>query len=449
MIKGIIVCALASGAGKTTTTLALLSALRLAKIPFKAAKAGPDFIDTAWLAKIAGQPALNLDIWMAESPQRLAKTAASFAGEEPLVIEGAMGLYDGGKASSNASLAKLLGLPILLLLNAAGAGETIAAQAYGALNYKPGWLDSAPDFCGIICTHVGSKRHRDLLEDALKPVCAEKNIPMLGFLPKEGAPKLPARHLGLKQACECGFDILAAAKWLSDNCCALKLPCFQKSGRAKKANCGAAPEKSGAPLIAIAKDEAFSFMYADLAPMLESYGAGVAFFSPLHDTAPPPCAGIYIPGGYPELWAEELSKNQSMLSALRALAQKGIPIYGECGGYMYLCEGIFAQTGDFWPMAGLLRGKCRIGGRLASLGYRRASCAWLPGAELRGHEFHYGVLEEAGGENIWRVADRKGNDLGYHGGRAGLVWASWLHLYPQGSRPFWRYWLDLCRRNKR
>lgn len=198
--------------------------------------------------------------------------------------------------------------------------------------------------------------------------------------------------------------------------------------------------------VAIAHDAAFRFCYADLPAVLQELGADVSFFSPMRDAAPPPCDALYFPGGYPELYARELSANTAMPGALRQLAQRGVPMYGECGGFIYMMRDLVDHDGTRWPMAGLLPLSCRMGTRWAALGYRCCE------GRFRGHEFHYGQIENSPtGQaplcpSLWQsVKDGSGNELGPQGCCRGSVCGSWIHLAPEGARPFWRAWLDLAR----
>ena len=436
-MRGLLVAAQASGCGKTAATLGLIAALKARNVPVAPAKAGPDFIDCSWLAAIAGRPALNLDAWMARDEARLVKAVEEFGSGAFLVVEGAMGLYDGPANSSAAALASLLGLPVLLLLNARGMGQSIAALAEGFLGHEPQWQDRPkPAFCGLVSTHTGSPKHAGLLAEALGPVCKRFDVPFLGCLGRTGAPQIPSRHLGLVQASEMELpDTSALARWFSCDLDRLRLEPNPP-----------APRKTGSigpgPVIAIARDAAFSFCYADLPSLLESLGARCVFFSPLNDTELPACDGIYLPGGYPELHAPELAANTALRTALAAF--RG-PIYGECGGYMYLMESLEDTTGQKWPMTGLLQGHATTQKRAASLGYRKACCAAWPDIACTGHEFHYCIADTPSDcQPLWRCADSAGNDLGSQGQIRGNVAGSWVHLYPLGSEAFWRRWLEWC-----
>lgn len=525
-VPGLIVGGTGSNAGKTVTTLALFCALRARGLRVHAAKTGPDFIDAAFHAALTGAPAANLDVWMSRAsrpgrageplrriPQGLARLFARMRapgadGRAPdiLVVEGAMGLYDGGAGGSGctAQLAALLGLPVLLVLNAHGLGQSVAALAEGFLRHRPAWSANAGQaaFAGMICTHVGSEKHREILRQALAPLVADAGVPLLGLLPRDGAPRLESRHLGLVEARESlpGLDRDALAAWLEVHCDldallrALGAPLggrpqtasqtvppaasrtqeltpanvlsVSAAGAARAATARFFPPRVRAgknagpagrqarPLLGVARDAAFSFCYADLPALLQELGADLAFFSPLNDAAPPPnCCGLYFPGGYPELHAAELAANTAMRSALQDLAAQGLPVYGECGGYIYLMRELHLE-GQGHAMSGLLPLGCRMGDRLAALGYRAARA--LPGwpanvdipadmVRVRGHEFHYGRLTQTelppGCAPLWQLSDSKGAPLGPEGCRRGSVAGSWLHLYPEGARNFWRAWL--------
>lgn len=527
---GLVIGGTGSNAGKTTFTLALLCALRERGLTARAAKTGPDYIDAAFHAAITGQPAANLDTWMcreaAPSPgehplnsgrslpaglrrvfQRMttsenaADCGHSSAPDGPtpdlLVVEGAMGLFDGGHkgAGCTAQLADLLDLPVLLVLNAGGMGQSVAALAEGFLRHCPAWTRGRPvRFLGMVCTHVGSARHADLLREVLAPLGEKAGAPLLGLLPRQGAPELASRHLGLVEAREAlpGVNRPALARWLEQHCDLDRL--LTLAGACRRGNAAAtdsparpeqttaAPRQSGrffspAPAqgpgkkrtlpVGLAWDEAFSFCYADLPAVLRELGAEVLTFSPLRDAAPPAgCAGLYFPGGYPELHAGRLATNTAMHDALRALAGRGMPIYGECGGYIYLMRSLrMAGGGDAradqaFAMSGLLPRSCALGEDKAALGYRAGLAVenWPEPAPqtasrprplwVRGHEFHYAREEQtplpAHCAPLWRLHDSRGRFLRAEGCRLGSVAGSWLHCYPEGARRFWRAWLRAC-----
>ena len=481
---GLLVAAPASSAGKTVATLGLIRALRGAGLEVRAAKTGPDFIDTAFLAEASGAPAANLDAGRC-APGRKRRPRKLPGGLERLrrrllspqdgrkpdiwVVEGAMGLYDGGPDGSGgaAELAALLDLPVLLLLNVRGMGQSVAALAEGFLRHKT--RAGRPRFLGLICTQSGGAGHEKLLREALAPVLRKEKLPLLGFLPRADAPKIPSRHLGLVEAAEAlaELDLDGLGRWFAAHCdvagvlrALAVLPPQTASEHSRPPSADFFPSrrhrpKSPGPRIGIARDAAFSFCYADLPALLTELGAEPVFFSPLADAAPPEgCAGLYFPGGYPELHAEALAANAPMLAALRELAGRGLSVYGECGGYIYLMREL-ELDGRHHKLAGLLPLACRMGERLAALGYREATPfpGWLPEEKtpilVRGHEFHYARLNSPelppACAPLWRVTDAAGNLRPPEGCRVGRVAGSWLHLYPEGSRRFWKAWLTLTR----
>ncbi len=443
---GLVIAGGGSGSGKTAAAIGLIAALNAMGISVQPAKAGPDFLDAAWLAKASCRQCPNLDLWMAPEPARIMDIVRQFvASRDFLLVEGAMGIYDGvsGAEASTANLAGLLGLPVLLLLNCKGMGQTAAALASGVLDWH-----SRPRFCGIVCTHTGSKKHEQILKATLEPVCHKAGIPFLGCLPAKNAPAIPSRHLGLVQACEMDLNLKKAGEWFAENVNINQL--LQNSVCVSIPVSGTCDNSHNlycpAPVIGIARDKAFSFCYADLPGLLESLGASVVYFSPLKDKSPPKCDALYFPGGYPELYAGRLSANRSMLTALSELSHAGMPIYGECGGYMYLLQTLEDADGQNWPMAGLLPGKTKMGKRLAALGYRAAKARFLDGKLVYGHEFHYAMAEGESAPPLWEVMDADGNMLGKSGQSHGGTAGSWLHLYPQGSRDFWRKYVNLAKR---
>lgn len=499
---GFLLAGTASGVGKTVTAIGLIRALRDLGLTVRAAKTGPDFIDTAFLAAASGAPAANLDGWMCSPGRQRCPRAvphgldrvrrrllAPQGGNPPdlWVVEGAMGLYDGGHGGMGgaAHLAALLDLPVLLVLDVRGMGQSVAALAEGFLHHTP--ATGRPRFLGILCTHSGGSSHERLLRAALTPLLREKSLYLAGFLPCADAPRLPSRHLGLVEAREAltGMDLDGIGRWFAAHCdmagllrtlgipmpsrAPAPLPDTATKTGAVDNDATACPapatvffpfrrHSAGRPRIGIAHDTAFSFCYADLPPLLAELGAEPVFFSPLADAAPPPnCAGLYFPGGYPELHAEALMANTSMLDALRAQAALGVPVYAECGGYIYLMRELEAH-GNLYALAGLLPLSCRLDDRLAALGYREATPepGWLPAASapsgtpltVRGHEFHYARLTSVplppGCAPLWHIRDSASQERAPEGCRLGLVAGSWLHLYPEGSRRFWKAWLALA-----
>ena len=409
-----------SGVGKTTVTLALLSYLQRQKLQVQSFKVGPDYIDPMFHRYVTGRPCRNLDpvltseAYVQQCFDRHAQTASH------ALVEGVMGLFDGAAGrqdfASTAHIARLLDLPILLVLNCSGMSHSIAAIAHG---YRS--LDPRLKFAGVVLNRVGSDRHLELLSAALEPL----NIPILGVLRRQDEITIPDRHLGLIPTAELG-----SLDTILDRLAHLGATCFdwtqlmpllerQKAGEAREAGfpglypvaCKHAPTSH--PRIAIAQDSAFSFYYADNLDLLEALGAELIPWSPLHDrTLPKEVQGLYFGGGFPEVFAEPLAANAAARHAVQAAIQEGIPTYAECGGLMYLCENITNFDGQTFPMVGILPTTAVMGKRL-TLGYRQAiareeSLMLTKGAIVWGHEFHRSYLENESPTPLFELRNQAG-----------------------------------------
>ena len=451
-LPGLLIAANASHAGKTSTALALIAALNRRGYRIQPAKAGPDFIDASYLAALAKRPCLNLDPWMLgkRGLERLLSRLHNEPIADILLIEGAMGLYDGGKGSS-LELAKSLNLPILLLLNVAGMGESAAALAEGFLAQA---RDSAV-IAGLVLTHTGSATHATLLARSLRKVLGAYHVPLLGCLPRTGAPKIGSRHLGLVDIAESlpELDSNKLADWLETHVAVHRLlktfrltPPKETEKSESAVFFSARKPSKGKARIAIARDRAFSFCYADLPAFFVEQGYTPVFFSPLSDHSLPVCDAIYLPGGYPELFAQRLADNDAMLTALKVAHADHVPIYGECGGYLYLMQELTLQDGSAFPMAGLLPEKACVTHQLQGLGYRKAVLVWdflhhTQVVSVRGHEFHYAHVTSHSAAPLWRLRDRHHNELGPAGCTRQATAGSFLHLPVEGGRSFWLAWL--------
>jgi cobyrinic acid a,c-diamide synthase len=437
--KGFIIAAASSGSGKTTVTLALLALLQRKGTAVASCKVGPDYIDPAFHARATGRPCFNLDSW-AMRPVTLARLVSHAARDaELLVIEGVMGLFDGAPTDSSrgdtslapgstAEVAAITRLPVVLVLRAKGIGATAAALLQG-LKQHHGDVQVA----GVIFNEVGSERHRVMLAEAAQ----RAHLPALGYLPACDDIALPSRHLGLVQAAEhVDFE-----RYL-DRLCAKLAPHLDLSALAALACAPNVPDIGPAPTIrplgqriAVAQDVAFGFSYAATLLGWRGAGAHILPFSPLADEAPEPAAdAIFLPGGYPELYAGRLAANRTFLDGLRAAARRGTAIYGECGGYMTLGDGLVDAEGTRHAMAGLLPLVTSFARRGLHLGYREGtlladSPLGAAGRVFRGHEFHYAsVVSEGAGESLFAVRDAACRDLGSQGRRQGSVSGSFLHL---------------------
>ena len=446
-IPRLLVSATGSGAGKTTATIALMGALRARGMRVAAFKCGPDYLDPTYHRRASGAPSHNLDGWMMDRASVLATFARAAAGADIAVIEGMMGLFDGAAPTrdegSSAEIAKWLAAPVLLVVDASGMARTVAAVAHGFSHFDP-----RLKLAGLICNRVGSRGHLDLLR------AASVEVPVLGGFPSEARLAFPERHLGLlsaddKNAAQPLFEAWAdmAAQWLDLD--AIVVIARSAPGLSGLDAAGLWP-RSTAPAprcrIGIAYDDAFHFYYEDNLRRLEAAGAEIVCFAPTRETRLPDVDGLYFGGGYPEALAAELSGNRAMIDAVRGFARSGRPIYAECGGLMYLTDGIRTLEGRTWPMAGLVAGEAVMSERLQALGYvevetRGESILGPTGMRMRGHQFRYSTLTPtpARMEHVYAVRPRWGAPF-VEGYRSGSVLASYVHVHwasnPQAAEGF-------------
>lgn len=418
--RGLLIAATASRSGKTTITLGLARALGRKGHALRCAKSGPDYIDPGYLAAASGAPCVNLDGW-AMTDARLSGLAG---GTDLLLVEGAMGLFDGappdGRGSS-ADLAKRLGLPVILIADCASLGQSVAALLRGFTTHDP-----ALDIAGVILNRVGSERHGRILKQAM----AGLDIPVLGMVPRAFDIHRPSRHLGLVQASE-HFDLDAFLDRVADHVTAhVDLDAVLNAAGPLQQG----PTVPGLPpladRIAVARDAAFTFTYPHLLDDWHRAGASVSTFSPLADEAPDPAAqAIYLPGGYPELHAQRLTRAGNFRAAMGRAAAAGTIIHGECGGYMVLGHAITDARGIAYPMLGLLDLETSFAKRKLHLGYRQLTPRAGPFATLlKGHEFHYASTLSARGTALFDAADAEGGDLGSIGLVSGTVSGSFAHV---------------------
>jgi len=424
--RALLVSAARSGAGKTVVTIGLQRAFLRRGLSVAGAKTGLDYIDPAFHAVACGRPSVNLD-GFAMAPAQIRGLAAQAADAVDLMIaEGAMGLYDGaaipGRSGASADVAKLLGWPVLLVLDAEAAAQTLAATALGLAQF-PG----APIVAGVIVNRVASERHGRMIAAGFERI----GLPLLGLVPRDTRLDLPSRHLGLVQAAETkGVEALIEA--MAD---AIEARCDLGAIRAASAPVAAAPVpiavRPPGQRIAIARDAAFGFVYPHLVDGWRRAGAEITFFSPLADEAPPAGSDMcWLPGGYPELHAGRLAANAGFLEGLRSFTG---PIHGECGGYMVLGRGIEDAGGRRHAMAGLLPVETSFARPRLHLGYRRVT--WrgeMPFAKAGeahvGHEYHHATLLGPEGDPIADALDAEGRAIGALGSRTGQVTGSFFHL---------------------
>ncbi|WP_434287273.1 cobyrinate a,c-diamide synthase [Celeribacter sp. SCSIO 80788] len=418
MTTGLLIAAPASGSGKTTVTLGLLRALTRRGVPVRGAKSGPDYIDPRFHEAATGRSCVNLDAW-AMTPERLTTLAS---GDGLLIVEGAMGLFDGappeGKGAS-ADLARLFDIPVVLVVDAARMAGSVAPLVAGFAHH-----DSRVKIAGVILNKTGSPRHAEMLARALAPL----NIPLIGALPRSAALSHPDRHLGLVQAGE-RPDLDAFLDAAADAVeAALDLDLIQNLATPLPVAAPPARVPPPAQSLAVAQDAAFAFTYPHLLADWRAQGAEIRFFSPLANETPPPADLVYLPGGYPELHARRLAANHQFLQGLREAAARR-RVYGECGGYMVLGDGLIDKDGVRHKMAGLLRLETSFAARKLHLGYRHAQAVNGPfPGRWAAHEFHYATTLKAEGAPLFAASDAEGTDLGPQGLISGSVAGSFLHL---------------------
>jgi cobyrinic acid a,c-diamide synthase len=433
LTRGLVIAAPRSGSGKTTLALGLMRSYRNAGRTVAGAKCGPDYIDPAFHAAATGKPSFNLDSW-AMSPALLGGLAVA-AGEacELILCEGVMGLFDGaagepGRTGSSADVAAALGWPVLLVLDATGQSQTAAAIVQGCASF-----DKRIKIAGVVLNRVASPRHRRLVSDSIEAL----GVPVLGALPRDEKITLPERHLGLVQASETsGLDALLdrIAAFIEEH---VDTGAILASARAfpQLARAGSPTFPPPAQRIAIARDEAFSFLYPHIFAGWQMAGVEIAFFSPLANEPPPDrCDLCWLPGGYPELHAGLIAGAERFLAGLRKFAETR-PIHGECGGYMVLGQSLTDEAGHAHPMAGLLGASFNFVKRKLHLGYRQARLAEVhplggKGALLRGHEFHYASIEARSETDppFAFVQDAFGGGEQAEGNRRGKVSGSFFHV---------------------
>lgn len=431
----LVIAAPASGSGKTTITLGLLRALRDSGARVGSAKVGPDYIDPKFHAAASGMACVNLDGWAMRSGLLDGLAAGAASGVDLLIVEGVMGLFDGAAAQgatsngSTASLAERQGWPVILVIDARAQAQSVAALASGFRDHRRELA-----FAGVILNRVGGPRHVRMLRNALEAV----GIAVLGAIPRDAGLEVPSRHLGLVQASEhpdLESFINHAARVVAGHIDLGALGRAAGPGR-RSENLGTSPALP--PLgqrIAVARDQAFGFSYPHLLDGWRAVGAEISFFSPLANEPPSQTAdAVFLPGGYPELHAGALAASEAFPRGLRRAAGRGLPVYGECGGYMVLGESLTDADGHTHPMAGLLGVETSFAKRSLSLGYRLArtlvrSPMGPTGTLLRGHEFHYAtVAREAGDRPLFAVEDAEAKAQGDLGLARGSVMGSFMHL---------------------
>jgi cobyrinic acid a,c-diamide synthase len=387
-----IVSGTSSGSGKTTVALGLMAAFKEKGYSVQPFKCGPDFIDPGLHKLITGKVSRNLDLWMSGEDFSRKTLARHSRGADIAIIEGVMGMFDGGISSSGA-LSEALNIPSILVLDVRSMAESAAAIVKGFESLRPG---AAPK--GIILNRVVSTRHLQLVSDAIREHCQAE---ILGYLPRTLEFSIPSRHLGLLTGDESPLGpgaIQLLAQTVAEHVDLDRLLQLCGSGPESAVFAPSEPKKTQCR-IGVARDKAFCFYYEDNFDILRDAGCTLTFFSPLTDTElPGDIDALYLGGGYPELYAKELSNNKKMLSAIRQWIENDRPVYAECGGFMYLTKGIVDEAKVLYTMVGAFPVQARMQKSRAKLGYREVqtqapSCFGPTGTILRGHEFHYSCID--------------------------------------------------------
>jgi cobyrinic acid a,c-diamide synthase len=432
---GIVIAGERSGVGKTTITLALLASLRRHSDHIQSFKVGPDYIDPMFHRAVTQRPCRNLDPVLTSEAYVRACFATHGAGAEYAVVEGVMGLFDGAHGSddygSTAHVARLLNLSVVLVIDCSRLSRSVAAIAHG---YRS--LDPRVQLAGVVLNRVGSDRHLMLLKEALDPL----QIPILGVLRRDDAIQIPDRHLGLVPTDELPhlmplFETLAE---LGDRCfdweCLLPLlrTKVDSSLRLQTVGIGSTERVR----IAIARDAAFNFYYEDNLELLKQFGAELVEWSPIRDEKfPESVQGLYLGGGFPEMFAPQLAANETVRRTVRLAIESGLPTYAECGGLMYLCNELEDLEGHSYPMVGIFPTSVRMRAGL-TLGYRRAiarqaTVLLQKGCEVQGHEFHHSQLSVKSESPIYGLSSLNGASIpdDGEGWRRYQVHASYVHLH--------------------
>ena len=444
---GIVISALRGGSGKTVLAIGITAALRQRGLSVAPFKKGPDYIDAGWLSKAAGQPCYNLDSFIIAQDQLLCSFHRHAGGRDIAVVEGNRGLYDcintEGKTST-AELAKLLGLPVLLCLDATKTTRTMAAVVSGCCRF-----DAAVSLAGVILNRVAGSRHESILRESIEQYCG---IPVVGAVPRLKQQAFPERHMGLVPTAEHGWagDSVAVAAGMAERYLDLdRIIAIARSATGLAAAMPAAPvcepplAVADPPVVGVIRDSAFQFYYPENLEALSQAGARIVYTSPLSAERPPRMDGLYIGGGFPETHAEALSRNETYRRAIREMADRGLPIYAECGGLMFLGERLVLEERTY-PMTGVLPISFGFSPRPQGHGYTVVQVTevnpyFAVGTELRGHEFHYSkVIEWHGQPEDMAFAMQRGRGIaeGRDGLCRGSVLATYTHIHALGA-PHW------------
>ena len=452
MTPTVVIAGVRSGVGKTTIATGIMGALTLRGYKVQPFKAGPDYIDPSYHEIACGVPSRNLDTWLLSHQTVLELFQRAAAQSRISIVEGVMGVFDGHASlteeGSTAQLAKLLNAPVILVADASKVARSVAAEVLGYQQFDP-----ALRIAGVILNGVGGPRHLEFCQPQIEETTG---LPVLGYLPRRDEFAQPERHLGLIPTVEG----TVARRWYDaliaqiedtvdlDHILRLADTCDPPSVRTNAYPEEVQPKRAR---IAIARDKAFSFYYQDSLDLLEAWGAELAPFSPLGDQRLPEGAGgIYIGGGFPEMFAAELAGNQEMRAAIGKAVDCGMPVYAECGGLMYLGRSLSDLEGVQHSMVGVIPAVSAMSDQRLTLGYREVEARtdnplMLRGQRVRSHEFHWSTLDEPPNpeESVYRVVDQDNRADGF---QVGSVWASYVHIHLASDPSMARRFVDTCAR---
>lgn len=451
-MRRIVIAGTGSGVGKTTITIGLMAALKKKGYTVQGFKCGPDYIDPTYHTAVTGRPSRNLDSWMGGEDVVKAVCEKGSEGADIAIIEGVMGLFDGKQATTNegttAEISVITKSPVLLVVDCSGMARSAAAVVRGFQ-----LLDERVKIAGVIANRVGSEGHFRLVRAAVEQACG---IPVIGFLQKDEELSIPERHLGLVPSIERGeLDdfFMQLGERITKTVDLEALWQLAEAPDLDAEHSFLSVDRTYNVRIAVAKDAAFHFYYPENLELLEAYGAELVFFSPLAgEPLPDDVHGLYIGGGFPEEFAEQLSKQEHVKQSIKQAIDRGLPTLAECGGFMYLTEGIETTDGHLYDMVGIIPGSVRMHTKLAALGYREVKGEegnfLLPnGIMAKGHEFHYSTFTHAEPANFaYETKGLRGTKKdGYM--KKNLI-AGYVHFYFPSCPPMVERWLARCEQVK-
>ena len=417
-------------------------------------KCGPDYIDPSYHTAVTGRVSRNLDSWMFDHKTVREMVARASKGADISIIEGVMGFFDGKNplenTGSTAEISMITESPVLLIVNCASMARSAAAIVKGFQ-----MLASGPNIVGVIANQVGSVGHFEIVKAAIEQEC---NVPVVGYMKREQDIDIPSRHLGLIPAIERGelnpfFERLGTL--ISETIDIDRLYELAETTEIPNEESGLFEQRADKGVtIAVAKDAAFNFYYQENLELLEAYGAKLAYFSPLKgEEVPSDADGLYLGGGFPEEFADELAGNEASKASIRAAITSGIPTLAECGGFMYLTESIVKTEGTEYPMVGIIPGKVKMQKKLAALGYReifgtKENFLIDQDQQAKGHEFHYSTFE--GAENVPYAYKTKGRfGMKQEGYLKDNLVAGYTHFHFASNPQLVERWIEACADHKR